>query len=67
MLSIEKRRRRNRAAALRYRERKKKERGMYLSLVEELVLKNENLKTQAGELEKEVSYLRKLLDELKKL
>jgi len=56
----------NKTAALRYRRKKREEKGVVLTEVEELELKNSELKARAGDLTREINYLRGLLDEIKK-
>lgn len=55
----------NKTAALRYRQKKREEKGHTTSEVEELVQKNAELKNRADELTKEIDYLKKLLEEIK--
>jgi hypothetical protein len=56
----------NKTAALRYRHKKREEKGVVLTEVEELELKNGKLKARADDLTREINYLRGLLDEIKK-
>jgi len=56
----------NKTAALRYRRKKREEKGVVLTEVEELELKNSKLKARADDLSREINYLRGLLDEIKR-
>jgi len=56
----------NKTAALRYRRKKREEKGVVLTEVEELELKNNKLKARADDLTREISYLRGLLEEIKR-
>ena len=54
----------NKTAALRYRQKKREEKGHTMTEVEELEQQNQVLKNRADELSKEISYLRGLLEEI---
>ena len=54
----------NKTAALRYRQKRREEKGHTMSEVEELEQKNVELKNRAEELTKEIGYLRGLLEEI---
>jgi hypothetical protein len=54
----------NKTAALRYRQKRREEKGHTMSEVEELEQKNAELKNRAEELTKEIGYLRGLLEEI---
>jgi hypothetical protein len=56
----------NKTAALRYRQKKREEKGVVLTEVEVLEQKNATLKERADELSKEINYLKGLLDEIQK-
>jgi len=56
----------NKTAALRYRQKKREEKGHTMTEVEELEQQNQVLKNRADELSKEISYLRGLLEEITK-
>lgn len=53
-------------AALRYRQKKREEKGHTMTEVEKLELANEELRVRADELEKEINYLKDLLEEISK-
>lgn len=54
----------NKSAALKYRQRKREEKGHAMTEVEELEMENEKLKKRSEELSKEINYLRGLLEEI---
>jgi hypothetical protein len=56
----------NKTAALRYRNKKREEKGVVYSEVEELEQKNAKLQAKADDLTREISYLKGLLDEIKR-
>lgn len=56
----------NKTAALRYRNKKREEKGVVYSEVEELEQKNAQLQARADDLTKEINYLKGLLEEIKK-
>jgi len=62
----EKKKEQNKTAAHRYRVKKREEKGVVKTEVEELEEKNAKLKSRADDLTREISYLRALLDEIKK-
>lgn len=55
----------NKSAAHRYRQKKREEKGVVLSEVDQLQLKNNELKTRVEELNREIKYLKGLLDEIR--
>jgi hypothetical protein len=57
----------NKTAALRYRQKKREEKGHTMTEVEELEQKNSELRNRAEELTKEIGYLRGLLEEITKV
>lgn len=56
----------NKTAALRYRQKKREEKGHTMTEVEELEQQNQVLKNRAEELSKEISYLKGLLEEIRR-
>jgi len=56
----------NKTAALRYRNKKREEKGVVYTEVEELEHKNAKLQERADDLTKEINYLKGLLEEIKK-
>jgi len=56
----------NKTAALRYRNKKREQKGVVYSEVEELEQKNAGLQARADDLTREINYLKGLLDEIKK-
>jgi len=56
----------NKTAALRYRNKKREEKGVTYSEVEELEQKNAKLQARADDLTKEINYLKSLLEEIKR-
>lgn len=56
----------NKTAALRYRNKKREEKGVVYSEVEELEQKNAQLQNRADDLTKEINYLKGLLEEIKR-
>ncbi|CAB3399772.1 unnamed protein product [Caenorhabditis bovis] len=54
----------NRLAATRYREKKRKEKELAMNCIEGLTVKNNELKTKAIELEREIGYLKNLIKEI---
>jgi hypothetical protein len=56
----------NKTAALRYRNKKREEKGVVYSEVEELEQKNADLQARADDLTKEISYLKNLLEEIRR-
>jgi len=56
----------NKTAALRYRNKKREEKGVVYTEVEELEHRNEKLQARADDLTKEINYLKSLLDEIKR-
>lgn len=62
----ERKKEQNKSAALKYRQRKRAEKGHAVSEVEELEEENAQLKNRAAELTKEINYLRGLLEEITK-
>lgn len=56
----------NKTAALRYRNKKREEKGVVYSEVEELEQKNAKLQSRADDLTKEINYLKSLLEEIKR-
>jgi len=61
----QKKKEQNKTAAHRYRIKKREEKGVVLTEVEELEQKNNQLKARAEDLTREINYLRALLDEIK--
>lgn len=61
----QKKKEQNKTAALRYREKKREEKGVKLSEVETLEQRNEELRARADDLQREIEYLRALLDEIR--
>ena len=57
----------NKTAALRYRQKKREEKGHTMTEVEELEQKNSELRNRAEELTKEIGYLKGLLEEITKV
>jgi len=55
----------NKSAAHRYRQKKREEKGVVLSEVDQLQLRNSELKTRLEELNREIKYLKGLLDEIR--
>lgn len=55
----------NKTAALRYRNKKREEKGVVFTEVEVLEQKNAELQARADDLTKEINYLKSLLDEIK--
>jgi len=62
----EKKKEQNKSAALRYRQKKRQEKGVVLTEVEKLELRNSELKERLDDLNREIGYLRGLLDEINK-
>jgi hypothetical protein len=56
----------NKTAALRYRNKKREEKGVVYTEVEELEHKNAKLQERADDLTKEINYLKSLLEEIRK-
>jgi hypothetical protein len=61
----QKKKEQNKTAALRYRVKKREEKGVKLSEVETLEERNEELRARAEDLQREIEYLRALLDEIR--
>jgi predicted RNase H-like nuclease (RuvC/YqgF family) len=55
----------NKTAALRYRVKKREEKGVKLSEVETLEERNDELRARADDLQREIEYLRALLAEIR--
>jgi len=54
----------NKTAALRYRHKKREQKGVVLTEVEQLELRNEELKNHAADLTREINYLKGLMEEI---
>jgi len=62
----EKKKEQNKSAALRYRQKKRQEKGVVLTEVDQLELRNSELKARLDDLNREIGYLGSLLDEINK-
>jgi len=60
----QKKKEQNKTAALRYRRKKREEKGVVLSEVDQLELRNNELKSRVEDLNREISYLRGLINEI---
>lgn len=61
----EKKKEQNKTAALKYRQKKREEKGVVLTEVEILEKKNGELKAKVTDLDREIKYLRNLIDEIR--
>jgi hypothetical protein len=62
----EKKKEQNKNAALRYRQKKRQEKGVVLTEVDQLQLRNDELKAKLDDLNREIGYLRGLIEEINK-